>query len=55
MLTMSGVVNALSFVACLTVEGFWKPSTRASVARSLLRAGMVLELRGDGVCEAVCS
>ena len=41
MLTMSGVVNALSFVACLTVEGFWKPSTMASVARSLLREGMV--------------
>ena len=41
MLTMSGVVNALSFVACLIDEGFWKPSATARVTRSLLRDGMV--------------
>ena len=41
MLTMSGVDNALSFVACLIDEGFWKPSATARVTRSLLRDGMV--------------
>ena len=51
MLTMSGVVKALSFVACLIDEGFWKPSTRASVARSLLREGMVgLQSSACAVC-----
>ena len=41
MLTMSGVVNALSFVAWRMDEGFWKPSATARVTRSLLREGMV--------------
>ena len=40
MLTMSGVVNALSFVAWRMDEGFWKPSATAIVMRSLLREGM---------------